>query len=401
MQLPDNLKIFKDKIIACRDDREGIDLYWFNELIVLNSYIIYVSKHKKCLHVFSKKNHKLMYVRLDSDRININIESDSYESYISYYGDYRNSLAIIHKNKLSKLFFNDELKKFFNNKYSECTDFLALFDMDKYNSDNDEEQLKINKAWEDGYLLVNQFEYSLPFFINNLSDNEKFKRNIELINVKKKTNVYLLYQQYKRYLELRDETLSKYNTTQELLKLNKTDIGTRKFNVALKEMGFLTKIKCVNRNNWVIKGNGLGFGMNYTNSSSLMHIKIPDWYKISYFDYETLSLQYEYRYGLLKMTDILWEKSKFNDLLEIIKKYLLMPKRKEKIKLKKNIKRRTKKLKVVNPEREKWLKDVNCPYCNGKNIHKKDKRQRKDYQVQRYMCMDCKIIFQKTIEENQ
>ena len=357
IKVPDSLKIFKDKIISCRDSRDGVDLYWFNELIILNSFIIYISKHKKGVHIFSKKYHKLMFIRLDCEdisRINIDIESNFYSSYTSYYGEYNNNLAIIHKNKSSKYFFNDELKTFFEDKYYECTDFLALFDMKKYCSELDDEQLKINK----------------------------------------KTNVFLLYQQYQKYLKLQDESLKQYGTTQELLKLSKTDIDTRKFNATLKEINFITKVNHINRNNWIVKGAGLEFGMNYINNASLMHIKIPDWYKISYYDYETLSLKYEYRYGLLKMTDILWKKSKFNDLLEIIKKYLLTPKIKEK-----NIERSTKKERVVNFEREAWLKDVKCPFCQGKNIHKKDIRQRKGYQVQRYQCRDCVKIFQEKTKD--
>ena len=41
IQLPNNLNIFKNKIISCRDRRDGIDLYWFSEHIILNSFIIY------------------------------------------------------------------------------------------------------------------------------------------------------------------------------------------------------------------------------------------------------------------------------------------------------------------------------------------------------------------------
>lgn len=48
--------------------------------------------------------------------------------------------------------------------------------------------------------------------------------------------------------------------------------------------------------------------------------------------------------------------------------------------------------------RNEWLKNTNCPYCDGKNIHKKDKRQRREVVVQRFMCMDCRKIFQKIIE---
>ena len=50
-------------------------------------------------------------------------------------------------------------------------------------------------------------------------------------------------------------------------------------------------------------------------------------------------------------------------------------------------------------KKEKWLINVSCHNCSSKNIHKKDKRQRKNFQVQRYQCMDCKSIFQERIEE--
>ena len=47
--------------------------------------------------------------------------------------------------------------------------------------------------------------------------------------------------------------------------------------------------------------------------------------------------------------------------------------------------------------REEWLNATSCPYCNGNNIHKKDKRARRDYTVQRLMCMGCRKIFQRII----
>lgn len=47
--------------------------------------------------------------------------------------------------------------------------------------------------------------------------------------------------------------------------------------------------------------------------------------------------------------------------------------------------------------REEWLNATSCPYCNGNNIHKKDKRVRRDYTVQRLMCMGCRKIFQRII----
>ena len=50
-------------------------------------------------------------------------------------------------------------------------------------------------------------------------------------------------------------------------------------------------------------------------------------------------------------------------------------------------------------EKVESLNDRECPKCNSNNIHKKGKRQRKDYQVQRYQCMDCQSIFQERIKE--
>ena len=54
----------------------------------------------------------------------------------------------------------------------------------------------------------------------------------------------------------------------------------------------------------------------------------------------------------------------------------------------------------IQQERNLWLKDIECPKCSSKIIHKKDKRERKTYIVQRYQCMECKGIFQKKIIEN-
>ena len=51
-------------------------------------------------------------------------------------------------------------------------------------------------------------------------------------------------------------------------------------------------------------------------------------------------------------------------------------------------------------ERNLCLKDIECPKCSSEKIHKKDKRERKTYIVQRYQCVDCKVVFQKKIIEN-
>lgn len=60
-----------------------------------------------------------------------------------------------------------------------------------------------------------------------------------------------------------------------------------------------------------------------------------------------------------------------------------------------NIEKR--KIKKIPIEKKASLKNRECPNCNSNNVHKKGKRQRKDYQVQRYQCMDCKSVFQEKI----
>lgn len=50
-------------------------------------------------------------------------------------------------------------------------------------------------------------------------------------------------------------------------------------------------------------------------------------------------------------------------------------------------------------QREKLLENIACPHCSSKHIHKKDKRQRKTFEVQRFQCMDCKKVFQEEIKE--
>ncbi len=316
IHLPNNLKIFKEKIISCRDDRNGIDLYWFDELIILNSFIIYISKHKKGLHVLSKKYNKLFEIYLDCNnayKYKISIKTNPIE-YYKYQSDYSEGDCLVQatKDKSFRYFFHDELRTFFKKRYPECIDFLALFDMDKYDNLIDKEEIERNEAWENGYLLVKEFEYSLPFFVNKDANNKMIGKDIKLKNevnktgvfyllqqflidkttnnkkierdIKLKTNVFILFQQYQEYLILKDAILEQYDSTQNLLAMYGSDIKTRTFNSALNELGFITKVKYVNRNNWIVKDMGLEFGMNYINTNFIvMHIKIPEWYKISYF----------------------------------------------------------------------------------------------------------------------
>lgn len=76
----------------------------------------------------------------------------------------------------------------------------------------------------------------------------------------------------------------------------------------------------------------------------------------------------------------------------------------EELKLKKEMKTQKKFDKLLSIEkkrleREKLLENIECPKCASKHIHKKGKRQRKNFKVQRYQCVDCKTIFQEIIDD--
>ncbi len=375
---------FKNKILSCRNEKCGIDLFWFYEVIFLNSFIIYISRHKKGIRLFSKKYYKSIFLRFDCKK-----------TILSY-----NPYDHIDEKLLFKYFLDDELKPFFQKRYYKCIDFLELFD-NKFDNFIDERKTEVYKVWKDGYLLTSQFEYSSPFFVYkdylDISFNKNKKKAEDDIVIKSSKDIKSVCEQYKKYLKAKDKALLQYDTVQNLLRTYQARINTQKFNSILKEMGFLAKFKNLNRNNWIIKNKGSEFGINYINNATVVHISVPEWYKISFFEYETQSLKYEYRYGLLKMTDALWEKSKFANLLKVIEKYSQMSEiRKKENKKQAQIKRKREK----EERRDKELYGLECPSCGSKNIHKKDKRQRKTFQVQRYQCMNCHRVFQNRIEES-
>jgi hypothetical protein len=158
-------------------------------------------------------------------------------------------------------------------------------------------------ASQKGLLLSKLFPYSLPNYVYNNNEEEAFK----------KRNSY----QSQMY-----EELSKYESATELLKLYETRFSVRSFNKKLYELGYLSKDEKFNNNNWILRGKGLKWGINYAYNSKYTHIKTPIWYKISYFDFTTLSMQMEHRYGLERMTKMMFEKDKFEELLTYMNEHI-------------------------------------------------------------------------------
>lgn len=369
LKLPIFLEPFRPEIEGNYHNNYRLSLNPNVQYIFLNHSIIVIHHYEKEITCMLKNRNERLYVDFNG-----NVTINNYYPTIS-----------------SKLF--TEVIVYLQNKMqiNISNNLIAsIKNVEKANSKD------INEAWEKGFLLSRQFVCNFVFDIPETTDNKQNKIDIQNISNEHKTK-------FKKYINALEEIELKYDTTKNLLKSFKSDLSTIMFNKLLKEMGFLIKDKGLNYNDWIVIEDGNNYGMNYIRSSIYSHIYTPKWYIIKYFDYETLTLKRETRYGLQKMTVVLWSKDTFNELLDLVNKYKITYERK--LKDKKSLKPKekkepTKRKNEVNLERESWLKDVECPYCNGKNIHKKDKRQRQNYQIQRYMCIDCNKIFQKKIDEN-
>jgi len=187
----------------------------------------------------------------------------------------------------------------------------------------------------------------------------------------------------------------KYDTLQNLLKSAKKEsiyISTNTFYKALKNLNFLIKEPLLNQNNWIIKGNGLDYGINLIKMSKYMHETVPEWYLVTMFDYQKKQLV-NLKNTDIKMTNILYKKDEFNKLCQLVSLEIE--------RMKKDVSH-----KIVAPnkkqlEREKWLHHVSCPSCGEEtNIHKKDKRKRAaGYMIQRFYCNECNSMFQMNLDE--
>lgn len=198
------------------------------------------------------------------------------------------------------------------------------------------------------------------------------------------------------YERIKNSILGKYDTLQNLIKEFSLNITTTKFNKILKDLNFITKESSLNQNDWVIKNDGLLYGINLIKESKYMHDNIPDWYTVHIFDNKKMKLTNLDSKSNIKMTSILFKKNKFNELYELITQEIKNQEGKIKIKsTAQDVIQNSKQL-----ERIKWLRHVNCPNCGEKtNIHKKDKRKRTGFTIQRFYCNECKSIFQMDINE--
>jgi hypothetical protein len=237
-----------------------------------------------------------------------------------------------------------------------------------------EEELEQKRkiATEKGYILAQDYEGEL-YDIQNIYNHPD----------------ELLWDEYEK---IKNSILGNYDTLQHLIKEYLLDTTTVEFNKALNNLNFITKESSLNQNDWIIKDTGLNYGINLIKDSKYMHENIPDWYKVHIFDNKKMNLMKLNSNFNIKMTSALFEKNKFNELYQLVKQEI------QNNQLNNKITNET----ISNKkfEREKWLRHVECLNCGEKtNIHKKDKRKRKNGEIQRLYCNECNSIFQIDIEE--
>lgn len=197
---------------------------------------------------------------------------------------------------------------------------------------------------------------------------------------------------WEEYEKIKNSILGNYDTLQNLKKEYSLNISTAKLHKALKNLNFIAKDSSLNQNDWIIKDDGLKYGINLIKDSKYMHEIIPDWYEVHIFDNINMKLvKLESKFNI-KMTSALFEKNKFNELYQFVIQEI------ENNQL--NNKSIDETISDKKLEREKWLRHVECPNCGEKtNLHKKDKRRRRTGYIQRFYCNTCNSMFQMDLEK--
>lgn len=297
--LPASFLPYKEEILQSKYEGKGFPL--FKDIVFFKHSIIALPKSEEKVYLYIKEheNPKLLYKRF--------VASKTDEGNYTWCDAKEDDGGITENVKKTELLFLDakeSLGTIFN--ITNNDNFLCYDSVVEY----EKEVQDILTASEKGLLLSKMFVYSLPNYVYNNNEEEAYK----------KRNLYLnsMY-----------ETLREYDSPTELLKFHKSRFTPRSFNKKLQELGFLTKMESYNNNNWILRSKGLKWGMNYAYNSKYTHIKTPPWYKISFFDYATSSLQTEHRYGLKRMTKVLFKKDKFEELLELMNEHITPVKKPE------------------------------------------------------------------------
>ena len=297
INVPQKLKPFEKEILQCRYQKVGFPLY--KEIIHFETSIVAISEDEENIllyikeHVNPKCIHSIFYVHRDLNN-----------SYLWANNNNKNGISFRSSDK--KIL---DAKEYIHNRFNVQNSDVSL--CQRCTEELLKEKADAHAAKEKGYLLSKSFEYSLPDYVQN-------------------NNIEDAYKKKEVYLKLNDEKLNCFDTSTNLLKEHKSRFTARSFNKKLVDLGYLSKEKFLNNDGWILKGDALKYGMNYIYNSKYTHIKIPKWYVITSFDFKTLSFKNETRYGLKRMTKVLFEKDKFEDLLALMNQHISEQKPKSK-----------------------------------------------------------------------
>lgn len=303
------------------------------------------------------------------------------------------------KGDLKRLLNEIDIIKYFGHKilFLDKIYESILFSNDK----NDNKVKKLNQILDqkvnsliDNNLSFEKFESILEQ--EDIKFKEESKKEYEYLQNLAKEKGYILSPDYDDVkIEYDDELtmriayiiykgkLSEYSETKDILK--KYNIKTITFNKTLQKMNLITKDKSLNENNWILIKDSLNYGINYSKHSYYSHSSIPDWYKMHYYDFVKEKFCINNSMNELYMTKILWDDNKFDELYQKVENFI----NNEAILNQQKKEEKNTAINNLNPP---------CPNCNHIVTHKKDKRKRKDYDVQRYQCSECKKTFQQKIE---
>jgi len=259
-----------------------------------------------------------------------------------------------------------------------------------------EENIKINKEKERLQREADEVKRKLEYEEYIINQREKAFQKGYLYEIKdthfhevtKNMNNEEAHEYYLKYYEFQDKILSQFSTAKEMLNITDSTLSIAIFHKILKKLNMITKVEELNLNDWILINKGLDYGINFIKDSKYFSPVVPEWYEIKTIDPHLLELVNETDRANVRMTKILWKKDKFSELIELINQSIESNSNQKIVPIKS--KRQL--------ERELWLESIQCPSCNSKNIHKKNRRTYGYGEVQRYQCMDCNKIFQEVLK---
>lgn len=364
IKIPNALLQYSDAIYSFFDERKGFDLYWHNDIYETNNIIIYYkikSTYTSAANIYLKGHD-----------FEISCRFEHYYNLEKYYVTVDNVLFNSVGLGIFIKFCDQNILNDIKNFVSKYDKFTVAFNrlLEYYNNDYYKYGRKFLKNIEE---LTQSFESNNYYTdnLNQLSDTYYFSPSYSILN-----KLYKTQEQY----------MSKYDELKNILKSNpQYKLNIRSINIILNKLGVIKKDKELNNNNWIIDNTYEKFGINFIKYTDKQNNELPSWYSTYYYNTYNLQIEKYNENEKLNQTKILFEKDTFEELYQMCLNFQATEE-KQKTHKKRSIKQ--------YEDREYWIENIKCPHCNNNNLHKKDKRERKNNTIQRFYCNDCKKMFQ-------